>query len=121
MAQQRYSQEHVIEALRNSHGLKAPAARALGCHRNTVQEYCDRYPKIADVIQEERETMKDTGESALFKKVQEGEPWAVCFFLKTQAKDRGYIEKSETDITSGGQPISFTLQIGTADANSDSE
>jgi hypothetical protein len=24
-----------------------------------------------------------------------GEPWAVCFYLKCQAKDRGYIERTE--------------------------
>jgi hypothetical protein len=28
-----------------------------------------------------------------------GEAWAVCFYLKCQARDRGYIEKQELDVT----------------------
>jgi hypothetical protein len=37
--------------------------------------------------------MKDDAESALYKAALAGEAWAVCFFLKTQAKDRGYVER----------------------------
>jgi hypothetical protein len=95
MAQQRYSQETMIEALRKARGLKSVAARILSCHRNTIQEYCDRFPRVAAVVQEERESMIDIGEAALYTKVQAGEGWAVCFFLKTQAKDRGYVERQE--------------------------
>jgi hypothetical protein len=29
-----------------------------------------------------------------------GEAWAVCFYLKTQAKDRGYVERSEVQHSS---------------------
>jgi hypothetical protein len=110
MAQQRYSQTTVIEALRKSHGLKAVAARALGCHRNTVDEYCRRYQSVADVIREERESMTDIAESALFRKINVGEAWAVCFYLKTQAKDRGYVERTE-HTGMDGERLGFTINI----------
>jgi hypothetical protein len=39
--------------------------------------------------------MKDNAESSLYRAVLDGEPWAVCFYCKTQAKDRGYTERVE--------------------------
>jgi hypothetical protein len=111
---QRYTQEAMIAAIRRARGLKAPAARLLGCSRNTVQDYCDKFPRVAAVVQEERDAMTDLAEGALYTKVSEGEGWAVCFYLKTQAKDRGYVEHSTADITSGGKAIRFTLNIGGA-------
>jgi hypothetical protein len=39
--------------------------------------------------------MIDNVESVLYSKALAGEAWAVCFFLKTQAKHRGYVERQE--------------------------
>ena len=36
-------------------------------------------------------------ELALYKAIQDGEGWAVCFYLKTQGKQRGYIERQEIE------------------------
>jgi hypothetical protein len=46
--------------------------------------------------------MKDNAESALYSAVLGGEAWAVCFYLKTQAKDRGYVERQEMTGKDGG-------------------
>jgi hypothetical protein len=32
---------------------------------------------------------------SLYSAVLRGEAWAVCFFLKTQARDRGYVERQD--------------------------
>jgi hypothetical protein len=92
---ERYSVGKVIDALRQTKGMKGPAARMLGCSWNTVDGYEKRHPTVAEVIREEREGMTDVAELSLYRKVQEGEAWAVCFYLKTQGKSRGYVERSE--------------------------
>jgi hypothetical protein len=41
--------------------------------------------------------MLDNVESALYTAALAGEAWAVCFFLKTQGKARGYVERSRDE------------------------
>jgi len=38
-------------------------------------------------------------EYKLIQGIKDGHPWAVLFFLKTRCKDRGYTEKTETQVT----------------------
>jgi hypothetical protein len=80
------------------------AARMLGCAPNTIYNYLRRYPELRDVQQAERGLQTDTAELKLFDAIERGEAWAICFYLKTQAKDRGYIERQEHTGT-GGQPL----------------
>jgi hypothetical protein len=87
----------VAKALRQFNGNMAAVARAFDCHRSSVKRFIDNRPSLCEVRVEARETMKDMAESALYKAVLAGEGWAVCFFLKTQARDRGYTEKAEIE------------------------
>jgi len=45
-----------------------------------------------------KEEIKDYAESKLVEQVQAGNMTAIIYYLKTQAKDRGYVEKSENDL-----------------------
>jgi hypothetical protein len=76
-------------------GNLAAVARFFGVTRQAVQHYVKARPKLMKVMDDCRESMKDAAESSLYKAVLDGEAWAVCFFLKTQAKDRGYTERQE--------------------------
>lgn len=49
----------------------------------------------ADAVKEIR---KDFIESALDKRIQEGDTTAIIFAAKTQCKDRGYVEKQELKV-----------------------
>jgi|SRR5215468_6373637 len=90
----------LVEAkLRELHGNMAAVARHCGCTRGTVWQFCQRRPTLRAVLAECREAMKDSAESVLYNSVLKGEAWAVCFYLKCQAKDRGYVEKTELDVT----------------------
>jgi hypothetical protein len=88
----------VIEKLREFNGNFAAVARAVGVGRTAVCNFVRRRPQLQEVAKECREEMKDNAESALYRAVINGEAWAVCFYLKTQAKDRGYIERTEHDL-----------------------
>jgi len=86
----RYSPEKVTEALRLAAGIKAEAARKLGCTRATVDAYIKRYPEVREAWIENRETLVDAAESKLIAAVEREEWRAIRFMLLTLGKDRGY-------------------------------
>jgi hypothetical protein len=92
----------VTAAIRDMNGNISAVARRLGVCRQTVYSYIERHPSVKDVLTEARETMIDNAESALYRAVLNGEAWAVCFFLKTQGKSRGYVERQEVTGADGG-------------------
>ena len=104
----KYTQEQMIKALEESKGLIAPAARALGCSRDTIRSYLEEYTAVAQAKLDQREAVTDMAENALYQAILDREAWAVCFYLKCMAKDRGYVEKAEIS-GPGGKPISIKL------------
>ncbi len=86
----RYSPEQVIEALRLAAGIKAEAARKLGCTRATVDAYIKRYPQVREEWIETRETLVDDAQSKLYAAVERQEWRAIRFVLLTLGKDRGF-------------------------------
>jgi hypothetical protein len=96
----------MIKALEESRGLIAPAARALGCSRDTIRTYLEEYTAVAQAKLDQHEAVKDMAENALYAAILRGEAWAICFYLKCMAKDRGYVERAE--LTGGnGAPVKF--------------
>jgi len=95
---QRYTQDQVVVALKECNGLLYLAAQRLGCDPDTVTNYLNRYPRLRRIVQEHRGRRVDLAEAALDRAVLAGEAWAVQFLLRTQAKDRGYIEKSIVEV-----------------------
>ena len=87
----------LVEAkLREVGGNLAAVGRAFGVTRAAVHHFVHKRPKLLAAANDVREGMKDHAESALHRALMKGEAWAVCFFLKCQAKDRGYIERTES-------------------------
>lgn len=89
----------VIAAIQHAHGNVAAAAVNLRCSRTTVYNYITKHASVKAALDESRETMIDNVESVLYKQALEGEAWAVCFYLKTQAKHRGYVERTQQEIS----------------------
>jgi hypothetical protein len=87
--------EGVEAKLKDLQGNMAAVARAFGCSRQAVWKFVQGRQTLLAVQHDLREGMKDHAESALHAALLRGEAWAVCFFLKTQAKDRGYVERQE--------------------------
>lgn len=99
MAVIRYPQDTLEAALRKHHGLVALAADEVGMSREWLFGRIQRSPHLQAVLAECRERTTDVAESSLFRQLAAGEAWAVCFYLKTQGRNRGYIERQEIDIT----------------------
>jgi len=104
---EKYKPEQVAKAITKANGMLSIAARFLGCDRKTVDNYVKKYEQIKQAQEEAREFLKDTAESKLVVAIKNREAWAICFYLKTQAKDRGYVERSEQKV----QLTSDTLTI----------
>jgi hypothetical protein len=94
----RFTQQHMIEALKASKGLVSIAARRLGCSHDTVSKYMRRYPKVRAVATEYRETMTDIAELKFWEAIQRGDPWALTLQLKTQGRARGYVEQVDFNV-----------------------
>ncbi len=85
----------IIEALKECNGLLTLAARKAGVTYRTIKRYADEYPTVAEAYKESKETMLDVAEGKLYQAIGKGESWAICFYLKTQGKQRGYVERQE--------------------------
>jgi len=96
----------VFPLIERSFGNLAVIASVSGVSRQAVSQFVAADPELAELVAAERERVKDLVERSLHKAAIDGKPWAVCFFLKTQAKDRGYVERTELTGRGGG-PIGY--------------
>lgn len=94
-----YSTDEVIEALNRAHGIVTAAARHLGCSARTVYRYVERYPEVKQAKADIHERLIDLAEGKLLSKINEGNMTAIIFFLKCQAKDRGYVERASLELS----------------------
>ena len=107
-----FTQARILAALRKMNGRQYAAAHVLGCHPKTIERAMKKYPAVAELIAELRGHRIDTIEDVLFTKAKAGEGWAVTFFLRMQARDRGYVERQEVTGSEGKDlpPLQIILQ-----------
>lgn len=92
---ERYTVDQIIGALRAAGGIKLGAAMKLGCSPTTINAYITRHPEIVDAIIEIKNNTLDLAETKLIEQIGKGNMTAIIFYLKTQGKERGYIERVE--------------------------
>ena len=92
---QQYTAQQIADALTQAKGFVSVAARNLGCADQTVRNYMERYAVCKQAVTDARESMIDIAEGRLYQNINSGDNTAIIFFLKTQAKHRGYIERYE--------------------------
>jgi hypothetical protein len=106
---EKYTAQQVIDALQEAKGYVSKAASLLQCSPVTVYNYADRYKSVRRAWDDIREERHDFVENALAKRINEGSDTAIIFYLKTQCKPRGYIEKTEVE-QSGNININVTYE-----------
>jgi len=100
----------IIEAVKECKGLLTLVAEKTGLGYRTVNRYATEFPTVQEAVREAKEGMVDLAESKLFAAIDKGDAWAICFYLKTQAKHRGYVERQE--ITGeGGKPVKTEIIV----------
>lgn len=83
------------QAITEAQGLISVAARRLGVSRSAVYAAVNRHKRVAEALQDARERTTDLAEGKLYGKINDGDITAIIFYLKTQGKARGYIERQE--------------------------
>lgn len=104
MTQQKAPVAEVLPLIEQYKGNVAAIARKFGVARGTILNRCKESPTLMQALEDARETMLDNAESMLYNKVLEGSTVELLFFLKTQGRSRGYIERQEFAGVSG-QPL----------------
>ena len=103
--------ESILEALEKSLGVVTMACKSADVPRSTYYKWLKEDEEFSKAVKDIENIALDFGESQLHKQIGDGNTSATIFFLKTKGKKRGYIERSELDLTSGDEPIKINVNI----------
>ena len=101
----RVSDESIRDALDKTGGFLTLAAQRIGCSVRTIQRRVSAKADLQKALVEISDKKLDIAESSLMRAVQNGEAWAVCFYLKCKGKGRGYIERQEVAVADSGKDL----------------
>lgn len=114
-ARMRVSVHKLIESCRRSNGIMSVVATMLGVDWHTADKYIRNCPEAQEVFESSREAVKDVAESNLLRIVNNpNHPRhfdAVVFLLKTLAKDRGFTERVEQEVSGIKPPPALNIVI----------
>ena len=86
-----------IAAIVEAQGFVTRACDILGIGRTTFYTYLKRYPTAQQALSDTREKRHEWVESKLMKAVGKDNLTAIIFYLKTQGKHLGYVERQEVE------------------------
>jgi hypothetical protein len=102
----------VIEkAIIKAFGNLSTAARSLQVDRHTIYNWIEQ-DGLQQAVIDGRNTRLDFVESKLDQKIDGGDTTAIIFFLKTQGKSRGYVERQEVTGADGKKLFEVTIVDG---------
>lgn len=93
-----YTDEQIADALNEADGLMSRAAKILGCERHTIQRRAEKSDVIQAALSQANESVIDKAENRLFEAIDNGEPWAIKFFLAYKGKSRGYQDSKKIEV-----------------------
>lgn len=97
-----HNKKRLIEALMQSMGVVQQACIKVGVSRTTYYEYYNEDPEFKSAVDDCKNIALDFAESKLFKNIEAGREASIMFYLKTQGKARGYIERNDLEINMSG-------------------
>jgi hypothetical protein len=87
----------LLEALEKSLGVVTSACKIADVNRGLFYEWYNDDPEFKKNVDGIKDIVVDFAETQLHKQVSEGNIAAIIFYLKTQGKKRGYVEKQEIE------------------------
>jgi hypothetical protein len=91
----RPSEKKIIEALNGTMGKVYLAAEKLGCPPEAIYACARASPRVRGTIRYFRGKLLDAAEATLWKKVLEGDAWAVKLALTEWGRSRGFSDGAE--------------------------
>lgn len=106
------TEEQVVNALRQAHGLKTGAAELLAVKFDTLEKYIQVSAEAQGIVDHWRKRRKDRAEFKLDEAIERGESWAIMFTLKN-AKDREYSDRVDhtLDVTLEVEGLEAVLDL----------
>jgi hypothetical protein len=111
--------EIIIDALRKARGWVSEASNIAGCSYSTFYNYRDKYPEVAEAWQQIYDERHDYVEAKAMDLIDQGNVPTTIFYLKTQAKHRGWQENMAIDGDFGGKIEFVWVTADDADAAGD--
>jgi len=87
--------KRMIEAIIEAEGYASKAAHILGISRATFYNWLKRFPTAKTALADVREERHEFVESKLMQAIKKSNLTAIIFYLKTQGKHLGYVERQE--------------------------
>ena len=108
------STEEIVDALTETEGNQVMAAARLGCCRQLIWKRAKTEPAIRAAIRQGTKRRIRVAEDKLHELIEAGDFRAIRFFLITQGKDQGWVERQEVTGANGapvGHPHYPTEEI----------
>lgn len=99
-----------LETFKKALGNISVACSNFGIDRKTFYNWYEDDPEFRKEADAVKEIRKDFIESALDKKIREGDSTCIIFAAKTQCKDRGYVETERKEI-SGKMDLDTNIDV----------
>lgn len=93
------AKQRMLKALEKSFGIVTPACKKAKIERTIFYRWLERDAKFAKKVASINELQLDFSESKLMENVKIGKEKSIIFHLKTKGKKRGYIEKSQLEMS----------------------
>tara|TARA_R100000808_G_scaffold16823_1_gene37669 strand:- start:4430 stop:4813 length:384 start_codon:yes stop_codon:yes gene_type:complete len=111
----------ILEALEKNLGIVTTACRQVGIGRTTFYDWLKEDEDFKKKVDEINNVALDFTESKLFKLIEEQNPTAIIFHLKTKGKKRGYVERIEQDMNFQERPIFKEIDLNVPEDDSTEE
>ena len=99
--------KNLIQAMQNSRGVIKTACEIVGCSRQTYYDFMKGDTEFKNAIDDCKEIAYDFVVSKLYENIEKGKETSIIFFLKTQGKHKGWVEKTQWDLTSNDESINI--------------
>jgi len=101
-------ESEILKALELNAGVISDTAKMLRTSYTRLKQFIEDNPNLKQAAEDVSEIKKDLAESELNKHIRNGNLTAIMFFLKTKAKDRGYVESMDFNLPN--KPIYFVYK-----------
>lgn len=92
------NKKEVLNILESKAGNISATCKSANISRQTFYDWVSKDANFKRGVEDVKESLIDFAESKLMELISEKNPTALIFFLKTQAKQRGYVERQELDV-----------------------
>ena len=105
----RPANKKIIDALESNFAILVNTANMLGCSRQRLKIWIDADPDLTNAYLEAKERTKDFVEYQLLKNIKDGKETSLIWYMKTQMRDRNYIDRNDTTMTIDAVKIKYIV------------